>query len=160
MSQQITKQPLGIRIPYRRDNFNGYYEQVTSDMEHAKTNLMMLLLTSKGERPMMPTYGSDLRHLLFSQNTESGSNIELEDAVRSAVSIWMPTIQVDDVFIFRDTIDTPDLEYRYETKNGRTRGMSSGGDSGTSPYTANITITFSLKTIPDSQQELELTIEA
>ena len=160
MAQQITKQPLGIRIPYRRDNFNGYYEQVTSDMEHARTNLMMLLLTSKGERPMMPTYGSDLRYLLFSQNTESGSYIELEDAVRSAAAVWMPTIQIDDVFIFRDTINNPDVDYRYETKNGRKTASSSSGDSGISPYTANITITFSLKTIPDSQQELELTIEA
>ena len=83
---------------------------------------------------MMPTYGSDLRHLLFSQNTESGSNIELEDAVRNAVAVWMSKVQIDDVFISRDFVN--------------------------SPYTASISISFSLKTIPDSQQELELTIEA
>ena len=61
---------LGIKIPYTRDDQFGYFAQVETDLEKARTNLKMLLMTSKGERPMMPTYGSDLKKILFSQNTE------------------------------------------------------------------------------------------
>lgn len=156
----ISQEYLGIRLPYRRDNQNGYYEQTKSSMEHAKTNLTMLLLTAKGERPMMPTYGSDLRALLFSQNTESGSNLELEEAVRSATSTWMPGVSIEDVFIDRISNADKTAEFLDGRRNGRRIGSSSIGDSGVSPYSVDITITFSIRSIPDSLQELEITVEA
>ena len=66
---------LGIKLPYTRSEKEGYFAQVETELDRAQVNLTMLLMTSKGERPMMPTYGSDLKKLLFSQNTEGAVQI-------------------------------------------------------------------------------------
>lgn len=124
---------LGIKIPYTRDDKFGYFAQVETDLEKARTNLKMLLMTSKGERPMMPTYGSDLKKILFSQNTEGAVDLEFEDAVVSATSTWMPSVIITNVGVDRDPINNP--------------------------YQATIKIQFELSNIPDSEQTIDLQLE-
>ena len=124
---------LGIFIPYTKSEKDGYFRQVETELERAKVNLKMLLMTSKGERPMMPTYGSDLKKLLFSQNTEGAVDLEFEDAIVEATSIWMPSVIITDVQIDRDLI--------------------------TNPYQAEIKVFWELSNLPDSQMELDLQIE-
>tara|TARA_B110000305_G_C19181620_1_gene512284 strand:+ start:29 stop:421 length:393 start_codon:yes stop_codon:yes gene_type:complete len=124
---------LGIKLPYTRSNKDGYFAQVETELDKARTNLMMLLMTSKGERPMMPTYGSDLKKLLFSQNIEGAVDIEFEDAVVDATATWMKSVVITDVKINRDPINNP--------------------------YQAEIKVTFELTNLPDSEQELDLQIE-
>jgi phage baseplate assembly protein W len=129
----VSGEGLGIKLPYTRSNKEGYFAQVETELDKARTNLMMLLMTSKGERPMMPTYGSDLKKLLFSQNIEGAVDIEFEDAVVNATSIWMKSVAITDVNVSRDPINNP--------------------------YQAEIKVTFELTNIPDSEQELDLQIE-
>lgn len=127
-----TKQtPLGIKIPYRRGT-EGYFLQTYSDMERAKNNLKMLLMTAKGERPLMPTYGSDLRELLFEPNVEDHVDELFEDAVRETTAIWMPEVTILFVNVERDLINTPS--------------------------TATLKIGFSISSIPNSEQTLSLEI--
>lgn len=122
--------PLGIRIPYSRGK-SGFFDQTYSDIERAHTNLKMLLMTAKGERPMMPTYGSDLRSLLFNPAEEDYDEL-LKEAVRDATEKWMPEVIVLSVDITRDT--------------------------STAPNSATIEITFSLSSIPDSYEKLEIEV--
>ena len=124
---------LGISIPYTKSEKDGYFRQVETELERARVNLTMLLMTSKGERPMMPTYGSDLKKLLFSQNTEGAVDLEFEDAVVEATSIWMPSVIITDVQINRDLINNP--------------------------YQADIKIFWELSNLPDSEMEIDLQIE-
>lgn len=124
---------LGIFIPYTKSEKDGYFRQVETELERANVNLKMLLMTSKGERPMMPTYGSDLKKLLFSQNTEGAVDLEFEDAIVEATSIWMPSVIITDVQIDRDLINNP--------------------------YQAEIKVFWELSNLPDSQMELDLQIE-
>lgn len=98
--------PLGIKLPYRKGS-GGYFVQTHSDMERAATNLKMLLMTAKGERPMMPTYGSELRELLFEPNMEEYVDELFEDAVIEATSLWMPEVVIKYVKVERDLINTP-----------------------------------------------------
>lgn len=122
--------PVGIRIPYVRGNL-GYFEQTYSDIERVHTNLKMLLLTAKGERPMMPTYGSDLRSLLFNPGEDQYEELFVE-AVREAAEKWMPEIEILEVRVQRD------IEL--------------------APNSAILDITFSILSIPDSNEQLELEI--
>ena len=83
---------------------------------------------------MMPTYGSDLKKILFSQNTEGSVDLEFEDAVISATtSTWMPSVIITNVGVDRDPINNP--------------------------YQATIKIQFELSNIPDSEQTLDLQLE-
>ena len=104
--------PVGIILPYNRGN-DGFFEQTHSDMERARINLSFLLQTAKGERPMMPTYGSGLHELIFEPNMEDHVDDLFEDAVVEAASTWMPEVMIMSVSTTRDNIrlvNIPDSE--------------------------------------------------
>ena len=87
--------PIGISFPLtvgtQKQNF------VTSNQVH--DNLRNLILTMKGERPMQPTFGSDLYNLLFEQIDDAQLSNAAEQAVRDAVALWMPAIQIESVSV-------------------------------------------------------------
>lgn len=64
-----------------------------STEEQAITNLVNLLLTRKGERPMQPTFGSLIPDFLFEPNTQE-NRTELELSVEDDVAYWLPYILV------------------------------------------------------------------
>jgi phage baseplate assembly protein W len=123
------KVPVGITMPYVRGD-SGFFNQTYSDMQRGTTNLKMLLMTAKGERPMMPTYGSDLHEIIFEQNVDGIVDDLLEDAVKEAAEIWMPEVFIKSVISQRKL----DKE----------------------PSSVTLMIKFSLRNIPDSEQELNL----
>jgi phage baseplate assembly protein W len=123
--------PVGIVMPYRRGD-SGFFKQTYSDMERAINNLKMLLMTAKGERPMMPTYGSDLREIIFENNTEGLADDLLEDAVKSATETWMPEVHINSVITERDLRNQPE--------------------------SVVLKIKFFIANIPDSDQELTISI--
>ena len=125
--------PVGITLPYSRGEGDGFFAQTYSMLERARTNLAFLLMTAKGERPMMPTYGSDLRALLFNPNTPDYVDELFEDAVKDAAETWMSEVNILSVVTTRDLENTP--------------------------YVATLNIAFSLSNIPDSEQELEIKVE-
>lgn len=124
------KIPVGIDMPYVRGN-DGYFKQTYSDIVRVHNNLKMLLMTAKGERPLMPTYGSDLRFLLFNPGDEQYDNL-FEDAVIEATEKWMPEISILNTVVSRDDSDYPNR--------------------------AIIDITFSINSIPDTQETLTLEV--
>ena len=125
--------PVGIMIPYVKGN-DGYFQQTYSDVTRIYTNLKMLLMTAKGERPMMPTYGSNLKELLFSPNLETYVDEIFKESVEESTDRWMPEITLIDVNVERDHNDYPNK--------------------------ATLKIFFTINDIPDSYEELTLEIEA
>ena len=125
--------PVGIMIPYVKGN-DGYFQQTYSDVTRIYTNLKMLLMTSKGERPMMPTYGSKLRELLFSPNLESYVDEIFLESITECTERWMPEITITEVNVERDSDDYPNK--------------------------ATLNIFFAINQIPDSYEELTLEVEA
>jgi phage baseplate assembly protein W len=122
--------PVGILLPCTRGN-DGYFKQTYSDIVRAHSNLKMLLLTSKGERPMMPTYGSDLRFLLFNPGEDEYDEL-FEDAIIEATERWMPEVSIQDVQIDRELSEQPN--------------------------SAVFTIFFSIQSIPDSNEKITLEV--
>ena len=130
--------PVGIKIPYARGN-DGFFEQTYSDLDRARINLVFLLQTVKGERPMMPTYGSDLQEILFEPNMELHSDDLFEDAVLEATNTWMPEIRIHSVEVLRDNINYPNstvLSIRFTVNNiplsEQTTHVEIGGPRGSS----------------------------
>ena len=70
-------------------------------------------MTAKGERPMMPTYGSDLRELLFEPNMDDHIDDLFEDSVKEATAVWMPEAMILYVRVERDLINTPSYDQVY-----------------------------------------------
>lgn len=125
--------PVGITLPYTRGDTDGFFKQTHSLLERARINLSFLLMTAKGERPMMPEYGSDLRSIIFNPNTQDFLDEIIEDAVKDAASTYMKEVIINTVAVKRD------LE--------------------NNPYQATVDINFSINIIPDSEQTINLNIE-
>lgn len=91
---------IGITLPLRR-SVGGYFEATQDILTQLKSNMTNLLLTQKGERPFQPEFGSDLHAIVFEPMTDDGlSNVQ--GAIESAVSQWMPFIQVENVEVEQD----------------------------------------------------------
>ncbi len=77
--------------------------------------LLLLVLTTPGERVMRPTYGCHLRRLLFSPNDDTTAGLAIH-YVRSAIERWEPRIDILDLDASRDPEEPTslliDLTYR------------------------------------------------
>ena len=60
------------------------------------SNLKNLLLTTKGERPFQPLFGSDIYSLLF-ENIQSELDSLLEESLTNDISFWLPYILLNGV---------------------------------------------------------------
>ena len=86
---------IGLSFPLRRDKFNDF-AMTKNSLEQAQHNLKNLLLTYPGERVGQPEFGSRLRELCFEQIDDTLPE-RIEEEVRSAVSVWLPYINIIEV---------------------------------------------------------------
>lgn len=91
-----------ISFPFTLDPF-GKTSSTTDQRKIYQDRVLTLLSTAVGERPMRPTYGTNIATAMF----ENQGNVEkaINDSVRSAISKWIPEVTVNDVIIkgFLDT---------------------------------------------------------
>jgi|TARA_R110002110_G_scaffold99019_1_gene253455 phage baseplate assembly protein W len=87
---------IGLELPLTH-NQNGFFNRTKTALQQAKSNIKFLLLTKKGERLGMPTFGSELFSVIFEQEDDVESR--LEEAIRSAISEWLPFIIIKDILI-------------------------------------------------------------
>ena len=87
--------PVGGRLQY------ASYED---DVEQA---IQIILLTDRGERPMLPQFGGGLRDFVFEPNS-TVTHRAIEHVVRDALRDWEPRITIDRVAVTPD-LDQPNL---------------------------------------------------
>ena len=85
-----------ISFPYTLDGL-GVLQGTSDPRKVYLDRLLTLLSTSPNQRPMLPEYGTDVLQALY----ENGNNLEtsISQAVRKAVSVWMPEISVEQVLV-------------------------------------------------------------
>jgi hypothetical protein len=81
--------PVGGRLRY------AAYEV---DVEQA---IQIILLSERGERPMLPEFGGGLRRFLFEPNSPA-THRAIEHTVRTALIDWEPRIDLDRVLVTAD----------------------------------------------------------
>lgn len=89
---------LGIALPFGSGQSNFKLNYTTLDQ--ARTNIINLLLTHKGERFMQPEFGTNLRRFLFRQNTQNLEDDMREDLLE-AIKFWLPYVKVESIDIDR-----------------------------------------------------------
>jgi uncharacterized protein len=97
-------------------NPNGGIALVSREREIEQA-IEIILLTYPGERPMRPMFGSRLRDFVF-RSADNSTAVELSLAVRSAVTMWEPRVDVVDVLVSPDPIQRNrlDIEVIYQIK--------------------------------------------
>jgi len=88
----------GITLPIKNGP-TGYFEQAFTSREQAKSNLINLLLTERGERVMQPDFGTGLKSLLFEQMDDEEFESRITDTIVQSVSFWLPYIKISGIDI-------------------------------------------------------------
>lgn len=90
--------PIGVTIPFNKTN--GIFNQSFTNRVQILSNLKNLLLTAKGERYMLPDFGTNLRLILF-ENISSEEEFEtgLKNEISEAISTWMPYILIEELLV-------------------------------------------------------------
>ena len=98
---------IGIGINKTSDS-NGIFAVNYTTLKQAKDNLINLIMTRKGERPLNPTFGCDIWNVLFEPIIDETINGKVEDSILNAVSIWLPYLEIQQIiFDYNETdIDT------------------------------------------------------
>ena len=72
-----------------------------NDLQVLQANLKMLLITAKGERIMSPTYGTNIKRIIFELNVASVETI-LQQEIAQAVAMWEPRVTLQSIVVQRD----------------------------------------------------------
>lgn len=93
------------KLPLQKDSIDGVFSMNKTALETIKQDIKMLMLTSPGERIMLPDYGVGIRQLLFSQNTERSTG-EISARIRNQIKKYMNFVVINSINI----IDSEKLE--------------------------------------------------
>ena len=89
---------LGIAIN-STSNTGGAFQVNYTTLQQAKSNLINLILTKKGERVSQPDFGCDIWRILFDPIIDGEIDARVEQTILDAVSIWLPYISIDEIFL-------------------------------------------------------------
>lgn len=103
---------FSLKLPLAKDASDGLKLNKTIK-EGIKQNLKMLILTSQGERIMVPDYGVGIYELLFDQNYETLPG-RIRERISQQVLRYLPYIEIVDIGINHDTTDKSVFHIRLE----------------------------------------------
>jgi phage baseplate assembly protein W len=84
---------IGVSLPF---NASGVFNSTYTTKDQIKSNLINLLLTSKGERVMNPNFGCDLKKFLFEGITDNNVDT-LRNDILSSISLYIPEITITNI---------------------------------------------------------------
>jgi phage baseplate assembly protein W len=89
---------IGIDFPFKESPKGYYLNTTTTDAEEVRAMLMHLLLTKKGERFMMPEFGTDLIKYIF-QPKDSKTITDLKLEISDTINKFIPNLRLNDIII-------------------------------------------------------------
>tara|TARA_R110000765_G_scaffold149464_2_gene252111 strand:+ start:2569 stop:3012 length:444 start_codon:yes stop_codon:yes gene_type:complete len=125
---------IGLKFPLPVTPGDGGFFSQSMDKEVVAQNLKQLLLTSKGERLMYPSFGTNLRAALFEPITAVLIS-ELQADIKNAVRAYEPRVVIRDVSVTRG-------------KGGNTTG----------PNTLYVSLLVSFTSAPFAEEVVDLVI--
>jgi phage baseplate assembly protein W len=105
-AQTVTTTPNGLDISF---GSASPFSTVYTSEQAVFNKLKNLLLTRLGERPIQPTFGTDLFRILFEVNSRELQQ-SVEDYISPAISYWIPEITVSNILV-KTIEDDPTLNH-------------------------------------------------
>lgn len=90
---------INIKFPLEDDRIkNGLFEMNNLTKEALTSNLLLLLLTEKGERYYQPEYGTNLKRFIFEPN-DGLNQSDIEGDIRDTVKLFIPELTITNIEI-------------------------------------------------------------
>lgn len=102
----MAKKYINIQFPFMPSPDGFLFNLTKTDNEAIKSDLMHLILTRKGERLYMPSFGTNLLKFIFEPNDTLTKN-SIKDEIKETVKRYIPNLSINDVNI----TDSEDSEY-------------------------------------------------
>lgn len=115
-----SKQFLGIKYPFKNDGVQNFYLDANSTQnDQARSELLHVVFTPKGQRIRMPEFGTDLIKHIFSPN-DGVSWDAIKNEIMDSVSRWVPNIQLNNISVVKNELDDAEVYVRldYSVKEG------------------------------------------
>ena len=97
---------INIRFPLRDDTQkNKAFEMNIVTKEALTSNLLLLLLTKKGERYYEPNYGTNLLQFIFEPKDNLTIN-EIEAELKDTVKTFIPEVSITKIQFYDDVDDS------------------------------------------------------
>jgi phage baseplate assembly protein W len=84
---------IGIALPFGVCGDDRLFDKTYSTKDQTKSNLINVLLTNRGERVLNPSFGSNLRQLLFEPATRLLED-DIKNTIVSTANIYIPEITI------------------------------------------------------------------
>ena len=86
-----------IKFPLEDNKSTNTLFKLTNVTKTAiKSNLLLLLLTEKGERYYQPDYGTNLMKFIFEPNDDVTTK-DIEEEIKRTVSLYIPQLTIDNI---------------------------------------------------------------
>jgi phage baseplate assembly protein W len=91
-----------IKFPIEDDVVkNKFFETTSTTKKALGSNLLLLLLTEKGQRYYMPDYGTNLLKFIFEPN-DSNTADDIREELKRDVKLYIPQLTIDRILFNRN----------------------------------------------------------
>ena len=94
------KRLVGIGFPVLTTNTGGFFSR-SEGPETVMAGLKQLILTTKGERPMLPNFGTNLRRYVF-EPYDTSLVKKIQEDVLEAVRVYAPWVKTTGIDVSQD----------------------------------------------------------
>ena len=95
---------ITAKLPLIVDKTDGHYRLIKNYVDLVKQNMKNLLLTSPGERMMIPDFGVGVRNYLFEQDSGELRGA-LHQRINDQVKKYMPFVKILNINLFSGAED-------------------------------------------------------
>ena len=92
------RKAVGVSLPF---SSKAVFTSTYTTQDALKSNLINFLLTNKGERFLNPTFGANLRSLLFEQMVVDVKD-EIYSTIRTGIKTWFNNVTVSALTVTED----------------------------------------------------------
>ena len=100
----VMSTPISIKFPLQRGPRGGFATNDTT-LDAVADDLRILLLTNYGERPVQYDFGANLRSVIFECQGDTLRQA-VRDLITNAVSKWMPFVNILDLSVEDETVNS------------------------------------------------------
>ena len=107
-------QHFGIKYPFRTDGFQHYFIDTNDTLrDKARSELMHIVFTPKGQRIRNPEFGTDLIKFIFDPN-EQVTWEAVKNEVSESVNRWANNITLRDIQVVKNEEDESEIYVRLD----------------------------------------------
>ena len=108
------RQYMGIKYPFRTDGFQRFFVDANNTpMEKARSEIMHIVFTPKGQRIRCPEFGTDLIKFIFDPN-ENVTWEAVKNEVSESVGRWAKNITLNNIQVVKNEEDESEIYVRLD----------------------------------------------